>query len=264
MRNPIYPDHRDGGSCCGGRHDEAHDHDDHDGHEGHDEGHEGGGCCGGGGGCCGGRTKLEPLTREQIVALPFPELLGRYRRGVENFDRRVFLLGEDSLDTAFLPDAGVGQWPCRVLLGHLADAEIAHTYRMRRAVAEDRPVFDAWDENAFIDSNLYGVSRPGMSPPPGEPAMPGANIAGFIAVIHTMRIWTADWVRGLTDEKLARVGLHPEKGELSVRDILAMTTWHLEHHAKFLNQKLEKLAPHLAPDEEAGACDSGCGCGGGH
>jgi hypothetical protein len=264
MRDPIYPDHRDG-SCCGGQ---AHDHD-----EAHDEaqGEEAGGCCGGeggGGGCCGGKQKaLAPLTREQIAALPFAELLGRYRRGVENFDRRVFLLSEEALDIAFLPDAGVGQWPVRVLLGHLADAEIANTYRMRRAIAEDRPVFDAWDENAFIDSNLYGVSRPGMSPPPGEPAMPGANIAGFVAVIHTMRIWTADWARGLTEEKLDRKGLHPEKGELSVRSILAMTTWHLEHHAKYLNLKLEKLAPHLAPDEEAGACGSGggCGCsGGGH
>src|ERR1044071_1538478 len=74
-------------------------------------------------------------TVEQISALATPALLARFRKGVENLDRRMFWLKDAQLDSAFLPSAGVGRWPVRVLLGHLADAELAVAHRMRRTVA---------------------------------------------------------------------------------------------------------------------------------
>jgi hypothetical protein len=226
-------------------------------------------CCGGAGGAggcgCGEKVALKELTKEEMVKLPTAELVGRYRRGVEAFDRRVFLLSESDLDTAFLPEAGVGRWPIRVLLGHVADADIVNTHRMRRAVGEDRPLLAEWDENAFIDSNLYGLSQPGRAPGPKEMPRPGANIAGFIAVTHTMRIWTADWLMGLSEEQMDREALHPTLGPISVRTICAYTTWHLEHHARFLSLKLDKLMPVAAAaeveEEESGGCGAGCGCG---
>ena len=81
--------------------------------------------------------------------------------GLQRFDSRIFELSDEQMDMAFLPDAGVGRWPVRVLVGHLADAELAFIHRMRRAVAEENPVLAVWDENAFIDAGLYaaGSSR---------------------------------------------------------------------------------------------------------
>jgi hypothetical protein len=78
--------------------------------------------------------------------------------GSETLDKRVFQLSAEQVDQAFLPDAGVGRWPIRVLLGHLADAELAFVHRMRRVVGEDSPVFSVWDENSFIDANIYGCA----------------------------------------------------------------------------------------------------------
>src|ERR1043165_6150705 len=52
------------------------------------------------------------------------ELILRFRRGVENFDRRMFNLNEEQVDTAFLPEADCGRWPVRVLIGHIADADL--------------------------------------------------------------------------------------------------------------------------------------------
>ena len=162
------------------------------------------------------------------------DLLARYTISIEQFDRRVVQLKDDQLDMAFLPDAGVGRWPVRVLVGHLADAELAFVFRMRLVVAEDHPVLTPWDENAFIDNDLYGIT-------PGAPGHPRLSIGGPIATIHTLRKWHAEWLRSLEPRQWDRKGLHPQRGEQTVRMILAYGTWHLENHAWFLNAKVEKF-----------------------
>ncbi len=190
------------------------------------------------------------------------DLITRYRGGLERFDPRVFELSDEQLDRAFLPDAGVGRWPARVLIGHLADAELSFVQRMRQTVAEDRPMLSPWDENAFIDSGLYGGGTLGVS---------GGSypIAGFIAVIHTLRRWASGWLFTLDEATLDRVAMHPERGEMRVKTILSYSTWHLEHHAEFLNKKIEKmLGPRPAPEacetpeKQSGGCGAGCGCKG--
>ena len=185
-------------------------------------------------------------ARKELGALPSEELIARYRRGLECFDPRIFELSDEQMDMAFLPDAGVGQWPVRVLAGHLADAELSFSHRMRRAVAEENPLLAVWDENAFIDAGLYAG---GQHP-----------VGGFIAVVHTLRRWTSEWLATLTPEQLARQAMHPEPGPLSVKTILVYSTWHLEHHAQFLNAKICKMLGPAPAEEGGGGCGAGCGC----
>ncbi len=181
-------------------------------------------------------------TYAEVRALSDAEMLARYAIGVENFDRRVFQLTDDQLDLAFLPEANVGRWPVRVLLGHLADAEMLVVHRMRRTVGEDRPVLAVWDEDAAVDAGLYhGPTRP---------------IGAFVAVVHTLRRWTAEWLATLTPEQWAREAMHPQRGPMSVRRMAQECTWHLEHHARYLNKKLERL---LGPNSAA-PCGPSCGC----
>jgi len=229
---------------------------------------QGSSCCQGGGVKSGDRA----AEVAALEAQPTEDLIARYMDGLENFDSRIFELSDEQLDTAFLPDAGVGRWPARVLLGHLADAELAYVHRMRRAVAEDRPVLAAWDENAFIDAGMYGCTEEkavkkesacccGGSCGGGGGGGGGSDhpIGGFLAVVHTLRRWTGEWLATLTPEQLGRPGLHPERGPLTVRHMLALSTWHLEHHARYLNAKVEKfLGP--APEEPEGGCGPSCGC----
>lgn len=164
-------------------------------------------------------------------AMPTDELVERYRRGSELIERRLLDLNDAQLDTFFKPEAGVGRWSCRVLLGHLADAELVFVHRMRRTVAEEKPVLAVWDENAFIDSGLYGGEGDGKARP----------VAAFVAVIHTLRLWHGEWLRTLSKEDWSRSCLHPERGEQTVRVILNYATWHHEHHLWYLRLKLDKL-----------------------
>jgi len=232
-----------------------------------------GGCCGGSGaagGCaCKTAEAIAPLTVEQLEALPSLQLVARFRRGIESFDRRVFDLTEEQIDMAFLPDADVGRWPVRVLLGHIADADLAAAHRMRRAIAEDHPIFAEWDENAFIDANLYGNVHDGYSDDPeADHARVMNALGGPMATIHTLRQWTGQWLLTLSEAQLSRTGMHPTKGPQSVRRIVAMYVWHLEHHAAFLTKKLDRMlgpvseqVPEVAiPAVGGGSCGTGCGC----
>lgn len=186
-----------------------------------------------------------PPPLDHFLALPPADLVARFAVGVERFDRRVFKLTDEQADTAFLDGVkspsgvSLGRWPVRVLLGHLADAELAFTFRMRRVAAEDHPVLEAWDENAFIDGGLYGTDR--------TPADKRQPLGAFVATVFTLRKWTGEWLRSLDPAAFNRTGMHTIRGEQSLKTILAYDTWHLEHHAVFLNAKVEKfLGPNAA------------------
>lgn len=181
-------------------------------------------------------TTSQPLLA-QFESLSTPDLIERFAQGSSRFERRVLDLTDTQLDTFFRREADVGQWSCRTLIGHVADADLAQVHRMRRTIAEERPVLALWDENAFIDAGLYGDEKTG-------PRLP---VAGHIALIHTVRLWAADWLRTLDDKAFDSKALHPERGEQTVRRMLTLITWHLEHHAWYLSRKLEKL---LGPASE--------------
>jgi hypothetical protein len=199
---------------------------------------------------------LEPVLA--IEVLPIPELVARYRKGVENFDKRLFALDADQLDMAFLPEANVGRWPVRVLLGHLADADLAQSHRMRRAIGEDHPVLSLWDENAFIDNDVYGLrSEPADGSPEARNQRARMAVGGSVALIHTLRQWTGQWLGTLSEKQWARRALHPERGPVSVKTMVALMTWHLEHHSRYLKAKVDLLAPASKED----GCGPGCGCG---
>jgi len=207
----------------------------------------------------------EPCSAIQLATLPSGQLIARYRKGVENFDRRLFKLSESQIDQAFLPNVGgaadVGRWPVRVLLGHLADADLAQSHRMRRAVGEDNPVLSSWDENAFIDNDVYGLNHALATDPAAQQHAVMNVLGGNVALIHTVRQWTGQWLSTLTEAQLGRTAMHPERGSLSVKLMLASMVWHLEHHARFLARKLDRLVgPDVEDEAPKGGCGAGCGC----
>lgn len=166
-----------------------------------------------------------PSALERVAALEIPALVERYVAGSGAFDRRVLDLDDEQLDTWFKPGSPLGRWSCRALLGHVADADVVLAHRARRAAAEAHPVLHLWDEDAFLDAGLYAASPP----------------AGHVAMLHTTRLWMADWLRSLGVESWARPALHPESGEVTVRGIIGYATWHAEHHGAFLRRKLDAL-----------------------
>ncbi len=177
------------------------------------------------------RAASGPPRADALSGLELEELIARYEGGANRIPTVVLELPTEALDRVFHPDEGVGRWSVRGVLSHLADAELVLTHRMRRQVSEAGPVFTPWDPDAFIEQTVYGEAGRAERLPP----------AGFVAVAHTLRRWTAEWLRTLGEDAWSRAGLHPEQGEQTLRDQVEKATWHLEHHVWFLERKLERL-----------------------
>lgn len=195
-----------------------------------------------------------------VARLEMPELIRRYRASVAAFDGRVFALDDAQLDQAFLPEAGCGRWPVRVLLGHLADTEMVLTHRIRRAAAQPGSVIEIWDEDAFIDSGLYAGPE---SAPKGVPALNDAppQIGAFVGAVYTMRQWMGEWLGTLSESVWSNEVLHPERGPVSLRDFAVYNVWHLEHHADFLARKVKHFLGEMPVEScQPGGCGTGCGC----
>ncbi|MEM1166294.1 MAG: DinB family protein [Planctomycetota bacterium] len=168
-----------------------------------------------------------PPPRARLEALGFADLVARYRMGPTQFHASLLEVPDESLDTFFLPEAGVGRWSVRTLVGHLADVELLMVQRLRRIAAEEAPLLGGYDEDAAIDAGLYlGADKP---------------VAGFLAVLVSVRNWCGEWLTTLDRSVGERRALHPELGEVRFIGVLSYATWHLEHHARFLHLKLQKL-----------------------
>lgn len=194
-----------------------------------------------------------PKMRE-IKDLDAASLCARMRLGLEHFDPRVVELSQEQVSQAWMADAGVGALPIRILIGHLADAEMVMAHRIRKIIAEDKPELALWDEHAFIDGGIYGCTEGSSLLPP---------MGGDLAMIHTTRNWLCALLMQLEDSHWERQGMHPINGPTTAREIANYNCFHLEHHAWFLNAKIEKLlgpAPMPEPCGDGGCGKAGCGC----
>lgn len=196
-----------------------------------------------------------PTTIKALKALTTDELVGRLRIGVESIDPRIFELTDEQLNQAWRPEANIGLWPIRVVIGHLADVEMVFATRARKIFAEDNPTLAIFDEHAFVDSAIYGCTEGSTMQPP---------IGGDIAAIHTLRSWMVAFLYQLNASDWERTGLHPDHGPISLQTIAVYNCWHLERHAWFINAKTERFLgprPERAECSEGGCSKPGCQCG---
>ncbi len=160
---------------------------------------------------------------QTFLEMSASQLVDAYASGLESLHPDLLSLTEEMADRTF--EGKAGTWSCRVLLGHLLDAEIAFVQRMRRTVAEERPLLSAWQEDDYVARGLYQ----------------GTSISEAKQALQGLRRYTTSWLQSLPEKEFSRVGIHPVTGEQTVHTILAACTWHLLHHAWFLDQKMQQL-----------------------
>ncbi len=147
--------------------------------------------------------------RERILGLlgkdsPFEVLEGTPGRVASLVER----MGEDGLGRRF----GPGKWTGREVVGHLADVEIAVGFRVRQMVSQPDHVIQPFDQDAW--------------------ARPYPRLDGRIAVraLTALRAWNLSYYRTLAPADLARVAMHPERGEESVETTIRMHAGHDRNH----------------------------------
>jgi len=112
------------------------------------------------------------------------------------------------------------------VLGHLADAEIALAFRIRKIAAEPREVLVAWDQDRWADNGGYRRT------PPRE----------ALATFAALRRSNLAYVGRLSAAQKAQHGRHPEYGRLTIPQMLAHWADHDLNHLEQIRVAHRRLA----------------------
>ena len=126
---------------------------------------------------------------------------------------------------------GPGAWSIAELVAHLLDSDLVLADRMKRVIAEDMPVLQAFNENAWIERL-------------DSHAMPVEEAVNLFAA---QRHWMTRVLRNCRDDDFARAGMHTETGRKTLADLLAGSVGHLDHHLRFLYAKRANLGVAVPP-----------------
>jgi uncharacterized damage-inducible protein DinB len=118
----------------------------------------------------------------------------------------VRLLPESSMDVPEAP----GKWSIRHVIRHLADSELVWAYRLRLILGQVRPRLDGYDQDAWA-GNL------GYEEAPLEEAVQEFTVVrrGNLRLLHRA-----------SEAELARVGIHGERGEESLAQMIPLYAGH--------------------------------------
>jgi uncharacterized damage-inducible protein DinB len=156
-----------------------------------------------------------------IAALTDRQAVERYVAGAPVPAHSIQGLSHEQLNALPVPRT----WSIQQIVLHLMDTDLIAAYRIKRIIAEEKPALDLYDENAFAVRLHYDKLE--------------AKAAAEIFRLN--RILTGQLLHELPDEAFRRMGLHQEMGEMSVSLFVRLYVKHVEHHMRFVTQKLELL-----------------------
>jgi uncharacterized damage-inducible protein DinB len=149
------------------------------------------------------------------------EMIDRYLAGPAELRRAVAGLTPEQWRARPVP----GKWSTLEVVCHLADFDPILADRMKRIIAEDRPQLLGADEKHFAAALAYHERDP-------EEEM---------ILIERTRSQMARILRVLPPEALQRVGVHNERGPLTLERLLQLSINHIPHHVQFIHEKRRAL-----------------------
>jgi uncharacterized damage-inducible protein DinB len=150
-----------------------------------------------------------------------PQMIEAYLAGPRTLRRAVAGLSRDQVTARPVP----GKWSTLEVVCHLADFDPILADRMKRVIAEERPALLGADENRFAAALAYHTR----------------DLEEELAIIERTRSQMARILRTLPESALQRVGVHNERGPLTLEQLLTTVTNHIPHHVKFIEEKRRAL-----------------------
>lgn len=149
--------------------------------------------------------------------MDFAPLIARYESAGQSLRDAVAGLSREQLVKHPVP----GTWSIQEIVIHLMDSDLIGIDRMKRIIAEDKPLLIGYNETRFIQS-----LHPRLQ-----------DIQDAITILNLSRKLFAKVLRALPPEAYDRVGIHNEAGKVSLGSQLQKYCEHFEHHLKFIVQK---------------------------
>jgi len=121
---------------------------------------------------------------------------------------------------------GRGEWAVSEVMSHLADAEIALAFRLRKIAAEPGGPLVAWDQDRWADGGRYRRT-------PASEAF---------ATFAALRRSNLAYVERLSAAQKRQHGRHPEYGRLTIPQMLAHWAEHDLNHLEQIRAAHRRLA----------------------
>ncbi|MBL0921946.1 MAG: DinB family protein [Phycisphaerales bacterium] len=148
-------------------------------------------------------------------------IIERYASGADAVSESVRGLTDAQAASHPVP----GKWSVRQLAVHLLDSDLVASDRMKRIAAEERPLLMGYDENRWL--SRLPIDR--------------LNLTEVGEAFALNRRITAALLRGLEDSDFDRVGVHSERGIVTLAGLVTGYIEHLDGHLIHMRAKLERL-----------------------
>lgn len=153
--------------------------------------------------------------------LDFNSLVDCYEQGPARLRAAIEGLSPSQIDAT--PIAGT--WSIRQIICHLADAEILYADRMKRILAEEKPILTRAEPKEYLAAL----------------AVRARVIDDELLLIDSIRRHMACILRSIPVEKIERIGIHSTDGPLTLSAVLERATSHIPHHLQFIQRKKQLL-----------------------
>ena len=120
---------------------------------------------------------------------------------------------------------GTGKWSVAELLAHLADAEISASWRYRQMIEHNGGPLSPYDQELW---NTLGDNS-------------SRNPADSLLLFRLLREENVRMFERLTEEQWTSRGLHAERGEMTVRDLMRQIAGHDLNHVEQIRNILTVL-----------------------
>ena len=151
------------------------------------------------------------------------ELIARYTAGYDEVTDALKNFPSEQLTSHPLP----GKWSAREIVHHLADSEGTSAIRLRRLLAEDRPVIQGYDQEQFAVRLKYNERE----------------IEPSLEAFRSARATTAQILNLMTEAEWNREGEHSESGRYTPEHWLRIYADHAHNHAAQIRRLRDALQP---------------------
>jgi hypothetical protein len=118
-----------------------------------------------------------------------------------------------------------GRWSTLEVVCHLVDSDQAWCHRMKRVIAEERPLIIGYDETRFTATLSYELH----------------DLQEELALLEGMRRQMARILCGLAEEAWSRTCVHTERGLMTLEEMLEAEAEHIPHHIRHILEKRKAL-----------------------
>lgn len=163
------------------------------------------------------------------------KLIDAYSQGHKRLLTVIDDLSNEEMKTDLIP----GKWTIYQILIHLTDSELMGYSRFAQTIAQSDRTFAFYDQDIWADKLNYSK-------------YPVEELQNRLNLFASLRKSVVLILRSLTEDDWNKTGIHPELGEITLRNVLELYADHSERHIEqiierrtLLNKpiELEKLLP---------------------